>query len=241
MKGIAPFLAGICAAGLAGCEWPKLDPDPLALTASSPDPAAAPNCASCHPYPLPDVHHQFHVMGSSSNLHNVSLPSRNGPITCMDCHFHSIKHFTYAYPDSIWADADGNEHRSPAAEGDTLVRVDVYQRFKPFLANTRPETEGTALAASIDSQVIRAASTGALVQFMTDWAHNDQHEQLDFAPNNVTPPEKLTLAFRPEDLSCSSIACHNRPERLYRWASRERGLSGCPSLYGHDPTCGEPP
>jgi len=55
----------------------------------------------------------------------------------------------------------------------------------------------------------------------------------------VTAPESLATAYKPRDLSCSAITCHNTRAATYRFMDPRRGFSNCPSLDGMDPTCNE--
>ena len=238
MKGaflILPWLA--C---LVACDFPpRLSADSAALTGESPRAPVAADCSSCHQYPLHDVHHGYHLLSPNANHSNLGQDKLNGAMTCLDCHFNSIRHFSFPFYDSIWVDADGNEYHVRIDPSYRLARVDTRTRFRPVFALRNPRP-GESLATFIDTLVLDAMKNGKIVQWLTDFAHNDGKVEVVFAPNNVTSPELLATAYRPADLSCSAIECHGRPEAVYRWPSAERGLSGCPSVEGNDTSCGEP-
>lgn len=224
---------------LAACEFPpRLTPDVGVLVGNSIIPSKSPDCASCHAYPPPDVHHMFHLFGPNANFHVLDVSNLNGVVTCMDCHFNSVLHFSYIRLDSVWVDVNGNESLVRKNSTDRLARIQTYKRFKPMHSPADDSTLGVALANSLDSLIHKSAETGALLQWMTSRAHNNGKVEVAFPPNAVTDEAALTTAYHPQDFSCSSIACHT-VQGLYRWPNPARGLSACPSLLGGDTTCGE--
>jgi hypothetical protein len=206
----------------------------------------APNCAQCHAYPPKDILHQFHLTSYVVNRDGIANVALNGPVTCLDCHFKSVKHFSFAVSESTWVDTNGNEMPEPLDPSDELI-VKVYRKFHPLpYPGTLPGWSAAidtvhrdSLAKVLDTLVMREARIGRIIQWMTSVAHMDGSRSVNFAPNNVTDSSRLDSAFRPSELSCSSVACHNKSEVRYRWASPARGISGCPSLLGQDSTCGE--
>ena len=211
--------------------------DKLAMTGKSVAPADAPECASCHAYPPADLRHMFHLYGPNANTHVLEIPQLNGLVTCMDCHFTSIRHFSYGHQDTIWVDATGKESRIRLNPTYRMLRIETFQLFRPLNSRASNPAQGEALAIAIDSQMFRSNRKGELMQWITDRTHNNGKLEVSFPPNAVTHPESLATAFRPRDASCSAVACHSVPGR-YRWLNPEKGLSGCPSL--GDTTCLEP-
>lgn len=247
MKSSGPMRAGRRAAGAAAlslfcaCEpLPKLSADAAALGATAPSMAtAAPDCASCHAYPLHDVMHQYHLNADNVRIHTQDS-SLNNMVTCMDCHFRSIQSFSFAHPDTVWGDAQGNPvmQRSP---GDKVLEIHAYRGWRPLPHLPADTAQGRFLAAKIDSLISQYARIGKHAQWRTGWAHENGSVEVAFAPNDVNPADSLAAAYRPRDLSCSSIACHNSSSATYRFRDPIRGLPGCPSFGGNEPTCGETP
>jgi hypothetical protein len=236
--GLGPVLVTCLA--LAACDYkPKLSTQPalLAGPGASPVSMTGPSCSSCHTYPLHDVNHNYHLMSANVNRNNLGQPELNAVTTCLDCHFNSIRHFAYTHTDTTWMDSNGIELTGHTSPSDKVMKVDAYPRWRPVPYGIADTARGEALATEIDSLIFRRARVGEMVEWMTSWTHNDGVVDVEFAPNNVTQPEFLKTAYRPKDLSCSAMTCHNSRDRGYRWMSLRQGLSNCPSLDGHDPTC----
>ncbi len=234
------YLAILGCLVLAGCEIaPKLTTQSDLLTGSGSTPASqkGPSCNSCHSYPLHDVNHNYHLMSANVNRNNLGQPELNAVTTCMDCHFNSIRHFSYVHSDTTWMDSNGVELTGHAHASDKIMKTVSYPRWRPLPYATMDTTRKEALATEIDSLVFRQARMGEMVEWMTSWAHNNGVVDVAFAPNDITKPEFLVSAYRPKDLSCSTVTCHNQRDPGYRWMSPRLGLSNCPSLDGHDPTC----
>ncbi len=214
------------------------------LTGSDPDAArSAPNCAQCHAFPPHDIMHEFHLTSYVVQRDQIANLALNGPLTCMDCHFKTIRHFTYVVADSTWVDSNGNEIEGPTSPGDTLL-IDFYRRYHPLpypATGIATDTSNVdSLARALDTLIRRELQAGRLVQWMTSMAHLDGRREVEFPPNNLEDSALSSTAFRPYDLSCSAVACHNRSQLVYRFASPVRGISPCPSLLKSDTTCGDP-
>jgi hypothetical protein len=226
---------------LGACNpLPKLAPDNTALTARAPGTVpGAPDCASCHAYPLHDINHQYHLISANVNQNNLTFPQLNNVTTCMDCHFNSIQHFTFLHSDTTWFDSNGIEVFQHT-DKDT-AHVTTYQGWRPLPQFPVDTTRGRFLAQEIDSLIFRYARIPKHVPWRTGPLHDNGVVDVALAPNDVTSPASLATAYRPRDFSCSDVACHNRPAATYRFMDPSRGLSNCPSLLGNDPTCNEFP
>lgn len=234
--------AGMAALSLlAGCDGlPKLSADPAVLTATAPGAVpAAPDCASCHTYPLHDVNHQYHLISANVNRNNLGQPELNNVTTCLDCHYNSIQSFAFTHSDTVWGDANGNELLQHTSPTDIVLKTTTWRGWRPLPLMPVDTALGRFLAADIDSMIFRYARLGQMVQWRTGPAHDNGVVDVAFAPNDVTSPDSLATAYKPRDLSCSAIACHNTRAATYRFMSPRLGLSNCPSLDGNDPTCHE--
>jgi hypothetical protein len=219
---------------------PKLAPDTAALTASTPGAVpAAPDCASCHAYPLHDINHQYHLISANVNRNNLTFPQLNNVTTCMDCHFNSIRSFTFPHSDTVWFDSNGIEVFQHT-DKDT-PHVTVWRGWRPLPQFPVDTARGRFLAQDIDSLIFRYARQSKHVPWRTGRAHDNGVVDVAMAPNDVTSPDSLSTAYKPRDFSCSAVACHNQPAATYRFMDPSRGLSNCPSLNGADPTCNEFP
>jgi hypothetical protein len=178
-------------------------------------------------------------MSSTVNRDNMGQPELNGITTCMDCHFNSIRHFSFVHSDTVWGDSAGNEIMQHTLPSDKILKITNYPGYRP-LGNFAADTnQGRFLAEQVDSMIFQYARMGKMAQWRTGRMHDNGMVDVAFAPNDVTGPESLSTAFKPKDLSCSSITCHNSREATYRWMSPGTGNSNCPSLTGDDPTCFE--
>lgn len=226
---------------LAGCDiYPPVKPqDQL----NSPPPAAAlkegPSCASCHRYPLNDVHHAYHMSSINVNRDQFGDRHLNGMVTCMDCHYTSMQHFKFTGADTIWADSNGNEVVGHPHANDIVYWDTTYAMYRPLPYSPVDTSRGKALADELDTLMVREFAFSHLIEWMTGNTHNDGKVDVNFPPNNIVLPESLTTAFRPKDLSCSLVACHIVNDR-YRWMDQKKGIGQCPSLLGENPECYEP-
>ncbi|MDB5051765.1 MAG: hypothetical protein JWO30_4836 [Fibrobacteres bacterium] len=226
---------------LIACEGvPKLSADPALLASSEASTLPpSPDCASCHTYPLHDVNHNYHLMSANVNRNNLGQPELNNVTTCLDCHYNSIKHYRFVHSDTVWADSSGQELFQHTSPSDVALRIANYPGYRPIPVTGAADTSrGRFLAADIDSMIFRFARAGKMVQWRTAYAHDNGKVDVAFAPNDVTSPESLATAYKPRDLSCSAVTCHNTRSATYRWMSPRLGLGNCPSLDGNDPTCG---
>jgi hypothetical protein len=242
---IAAACLSLCLAwGLLGCDAvPGLSADPVLLASrETGNPPASPDCASCHTYPLHDVNHNYHLMSANVNRNNLGQPELNNVTTCMDCHFNSIRHFAYVHSDTVWEDINGVELMEHTSPTDKVRSVANYPGYRPIpTTGSADTTRGRFLAAEIDSLIFRYARAGQMVHWRTGYAHDNGSVDVAFPPNDVTSPDSLNAAYKPRDLSCSAITCHNTRSAVYRWMSPRTGFSNCPSLDGFDPTCNEIP
>lgn len=222
---------------LGGC-LKVLKPDVVGLTSAATTPASAPNCSGCHAYPLHDVNHYYHLLAINPMSLTAGEFKLNGRITCMDCHFESVAHFTFPFPETTWVDKDGFELPFKANPGDTIARITPHTRYHPVPADLQG---GPLTGAQVDTLMSEAARIGAVVSWLTGRKHMNGLADVAFPPNNLKGPDTSTRGYRPRDLSCSAIACHSAPEVSYRWASKIRGLGGCPTFAGTDTSCGEKP
>lgn len=225
---------------LCGCKsLPGIGVDPALASAQAAAPVPGPDCASCHAYPLHDVNHQYHLVASNVNRNNIGQPELNAVTTCMDCHFNSVRRFGYVHTDTTWMDSNGVELERRTSPSDRVMKTVSYPRWRPVPYPGGDTARGEGYAREIDSLIFRRARLGMVTEWMTDRAHFNGRVEIAFPPNDVTRPGALATAYRPSDLSCSSVTCHTTREARYRWEDLSRGLSNCPSLDGNDPTCDE--
>lgn len=234
------FALAVCAFA-SGCDLiPRYSPDPVLLASSgSGAPPAGPECSSCHSYPLHDGNHNYHLISANVNRNNLGQPGLNNVTTCLDCHFNSIKHFSYVHSDTFWTNAAGVDIMQHTEPTDKIKEIQDWPGFRPLGYAGADTTRGRFLAAEIDSMIFQYARVGKMVQWRTARAHDNGIVDVSFPPNDVTSPAVLASAYNPKDLSCSAIACHNNRAATYRWMSPRLGLGNCPSLTGDDPTCFE--
>jgi hypothetical protein len=232
---------------LAALSWlwacdtlPNLAPDTAALTASAPSMVPpSPDCASCHAYQAHDLLHQYHLVSANVNRDNLGRPKLNNVTTCMDCHFNSIRSFSFTRSDTIWRNSKGQEILQHTSLSDKILRISTSRSWRPLPQTPVDTARGRFLAEEIDSLIFRYARIGEMVQWRTGSAHEDGGGDVAFAPNDIQPPASPAASYRARDLSCSAIACHNSPSVSYRFMSPAKGISNCPSLAGNDPTCNE--
>lgn len=235
---LAAILASI---GFWGCNpFPPVNAQSeLNLVVNPALPRQAPDCAQCHKYPLNDVHHGYHIYSINVNRDQFGDPKLNAMVTCMDCHFTSIQHFQYTRHDTTWMDAEGNQITHKTLPTDQIMGIESYQLYRPMPYEPVDTTRGRALADDLDSNMVHVFDVGKILHWMTGSTHNDGKVDVNFPPNNIVIPGALDTAYRPSDLSCSLVACHQVDER-YRWVDPRKGLGQCPSLVGDNEHCFEP-
>ncbi len=204
------------------------------LTARSTGDAQTPSCASCHPYPLNDSNHLYHLFA-------VSPDKRfNGKITCLDCHNQSIRWRIGAIPDTVFTDSLNNystfDH--PVIPGvrsfaDTLrnyplVRIDTLRLHLPYDV---PKRSGSGNAAGTNAAVGGNDGSGdggghVIAEYMTALAHlnNTVDVEFDARISDTVRFKGQAAGFSPKEETCSAIACHPG-DKPYRWAAPSKGLS----------------
>ncbi|MEO6096939.1 MAG: hypothetical protein ABIW76_15185 [Fibrobacteria bacterium] len=231
----SPFLALLLALlglSVSGCIV-NLKPDQAALTANAsnaPATRSSPDCASCHAYPLHDVMHNYHLraLNPRATMQEKFVKERkNGVIICMDCHFGSLAHRNYMWYDTLWGvdpDIHDKANRLPT---DPIYRIDSTPGFLP-LTWELPGSEANSdrVMAMMDS----AADIGSVITWLTAQNHLNGTVDVEFSSSMVLDPARSRSAYRARDLSCSAIECHNAPKKTYRWASKNLGITGCPTL-----------
>ena len=199
-------LISIAALLIWGCDFnPRTD-----LKALTSQEQSGPNCAACHHYPPPDPNHALH-MG-----HAVTF-SKNGSISCRDCHSTSILGRPTLVFDSIFATFDSLGQpieRSGLANPDfqfirdwNLIRVDTLRQIRPI---EQPGSTKTA---------------GFLKQWMTGISHLNGIVDIQF-DSLVSDTSRFLgqpAAYHPDRQSCSAVQCH-RGGADYRWANPSKGL-----------------
>lgn len=214
---------------LAGCMV-SLKPDVAVLQSVSPAATTGPDCASCHGYPLNDVMHNYHLraLNPRSGMQAIfPYERKNGIIVCMDCHFGSVAHRSYTWYDTLWGVDPDLRNSADRLPGDPIYRIDSIPGFLPLPAGlSGPPATSDRVNALMDS----AADIGSVVSWLTSYRHMDGEIDIEFSPNIVLDTSLSLKAYRPRDMSCSSIECHNAPKKTYRWASKGLGIAGCPTL-----------
>jgi hypothetical protein len=205
--------AFLCAAGLSGCgEW---NGDAGDLTARSASAAQAPDCASCHGYPLKDRNHDYHLFkaGGSYDL--------NGEITCVDCHSRSIRWSAATLFDTVYEHPTGERWNTldhPNAGDKTtdgivirsmnLLEIDTLNRHVAAPAPARP------------------GATPLFQEYLTALAHLNGQVDVSFDGKNSTPGKfgGDSASYNPERETCSAVACHPGTTKVYSWGSVAKGL-----------------
>lgn len=231
-----PWLAWVLFA--MGCEpYPPVAKQEGLNTLTAPEAAkTGPNCAQCHTYPLRDVHHGYHLIAFNTQHVQVENHLLNGRITCLDCHFTSLSSLAFPALDTVWVDINGNDVESPELPTDRILRIDTFTQYRPIpyevaLAGTPQEK-----SRRIDSLAEHAAEMGEVLAWLTGSTHQNGKVEVNFPPNNAMYPDSAGAIYRPRDLSCSMVACHQNGDR-YRWADPSRGLGQCPSIDVGDTSC----
>lgn len=218
MKPISAFIRGggaLAACVLFACE--ALDQGDLNARATAAP--AGPNCASCHPYPLNDIHHAYHLFQADTLRITKNI---NGRITCLDCHSSSMASREHLLLDSIcidalkpsgWSSIDESADFRACMAGNPLARVDTIRQHRPVPLPARPGEEPV------------------LEEWMTSLAHLNNVVDVKFDPRVSDTLERPAGAlWDASSLTCSAVACHEHHGH-YRWASPSRGL---PGLHGHE-------
>jgi hypothetical protein len=198
-----------------------------------------PDCAQCHAYPLKDAHHVYHLLSFNAQHGQVQSPKLNGPITCMDCHFSSVSHFSFVGFDTLWVDAEGNPVDGPELPTDRILSINPMALHRPIPADSLLFGTPHQQANSLDKMNTKAISEGEVLAWLTGSTHQNNKVDVSFPPNNALYPESLSVMYRPKDLSCSMVACHQNSDR-YRWANPRAGTGSCPSLSEDDSACIQP-
>jgi hypothetical protein len=244
-RNASPLVAALCGLGiltLVGCDPERLLPegDSSLTSETGGRQGEQPSCTGCHAAIPSDVRHIFHLTSAVANRSNLRKPGLNGPITCLDCHFGSLAHFSFEHAETTWVNPLG-ETLLHVSEADTPYAVSVARAYRPLPAIPSDAPEGEILAREIDARSERLIKSGAVLEWLTEGQHFDHKAQVSFPPNNVRSPADPAQAYHPESFSCSAIACHSSVDAAYRWANPAKGRGGCPSWDGHDPACGEAP
>lgn len=226
------------AIAILACEpYPPLKPQTNLIALTAPEAApVGPDCAQCHTYPLRDVHHGYHLVAYNTQHVQLDNPLLNGHLTCLDCHFTSMASMAFPALDTIWVDADGNVVSAPELPTDRILRVDTFTRYRPIPYGVRLTGTAEERARRIDSLAGHAADIGEVLSWMTGLTHQNGKVEVSFPPNNSLYPDSVGALYRPQDLSCSMVACHQNGDR-YRWADPRKGLGQCPSLDLEDTAC----
>ncbi len=227
-KAATGIALSIFAAGIfTGCLKP-LQPDPAALNADSASPQPAPDCASCHAYPLHDVNHAYHLRALNPReavATKFIYERKNGIIVCMDCHFGSLAHKRYAWYDTLWGTAGDVRTTPDKLPSDPIYRIDSTPGYLPL-----PAVVGAAATSEqVNAMLEQAFEIGKVVPWLTGSKHMNGKVDVEFSSSLVPDSAQRLQAYHPQDISCSSVECHNAPKKKYRWASMNKALSGCPT------------
>jgi hypothetical protein len=201
-------LLGACV--LAACEG--LEHQDLTARASAPH--AGPSCASCHSYPLRDVHHNYHLLNADTLRITKNV---NGRITCLDCHNNAMVSRVHVILDSIcvdflkptgWSSVDEQVDFQFCITFNPLTRVDTIRQNRPAPAPARP------------------GDVPLLEEWMTGYAHMNGVVDVKFDPRvNHNEVGVAPAKWDPELLTCTTIACHEFHGE-YRWAAPSKGFNG---------------
>lgn len=146
----------LSALALAACDGVPGLQDKAGLTARGAVPSA-PSCAACHPYPLDDINHYYHLALQGNSF----VAGAEHPNTCLDCHFGALLHFSYA-------------------GGGTA-------RYRPLPAGRKADTaRGAGLAAEVDSLIRAYADRNERVPWRTGPAHLNGTVDIALSPEVAT-------------------------------------------------------
>jgi hypothetical protein len=201
----------ICFSGCNG--WVE---DPEGLTARSAAPAAGPDCASCHRYPLEDRNHDYHLFEAGGNR------DLNGKITCLDCHSQSVRSASVVLFDSLYETPEGEKYGTvefPNANDTTkgkpsfvirslpLVRIDTLFQNHPVALGDRP------------------GAKPLFQEYVTALAHMNRQVDVSFDARNSDTVRFLgqKASYNPAQETCSAVACHPG-DKPYSFGSVAKGL-----------------
>lgn len=175
----------IAAFGLAAC-LPSA-PAPSSAAAGSYR-AQAMGCVACHPYPLRDGVHRYHLSVAEGTK------TLNGPITCLDCHSRSVQGRETVFLDTIFINAFDLEKSSYDLPGAASIRILPILRIDTLRQN-RPIPIATP------------DSAGAMAEWMTARAHLDGRVEvaMDFRNGG-------TASYDIRAQTCSAVACHRNAD-----------------------------
>jgi hypothetical protein len=176
-------------------------------------------CDACHAYPLTDRNHDYHLATASASR------LLNGPITCLDCHTHSLRSQTVVLFDTVYQDTATGEKSftslHPAATDRnskgriirslTLIQVDTLRQNHPIAQPDRPGRQPL------------------FQEYVTSLAHLNGVVDVAFNPKNSDPAlyGGDSARFNPAQETCSAVACHPGGKD-YRWAAPQKGLPRLP-------------
>lgn len=175
----------IVSLGLAAC-LPSAPAQPGVAAGSSRTQAMG--CAVCHPYPLRDGVHRYHLDVAEG------IKSLNGPITCLDCHSRSVQGREAVFLDTIFINAFDLEKSSydlPDAASIRLLpilRIDTLRQNRPI-------------------PIAPPDSAGTMAEWMTARAHLDGRVQvaMDFRNGGAA-------SYDIRAQTCSAVACHRNAD-----------------------------
>jgi hypothetical protein len=182
------------------------------------------------------VHHGYHLIAFNTQHVQVENHLLNGHITCLDCHFTSLRSLAFPALDTVWVDANGNEVDAPELPTDRILRVDTFTQYRPIPYEVSLTGTAEEKSQRIDSLAEHAAEMGEVLAWLTGSTHQNGKIEINFPPNNALYPDSVGALYRPRDLSCSMVACHQNGDR-YRWADPSKGIGQCPSLDEKDTAC----
>lgn len=221
-KPLGLLLALLAAAVLAGC----LKKEELTARATGPAQVSGPSCSACHPYPLTDTNHTYHLFDAGI------VKKVNGFITCIDCHATALAFRTVSRPDSIFTDPIGNEWSSLDFPNDAeirkyaLTRVDTVVQDQPIPA---PVREGEKPL--YEEYVTSLAHMNGKVDVVFNPRVTDLNLYEDTSKYHGAKPE-----WMPEKETCSAVACHPAVDTPYwRFEDKAKGLRELVGLSGDVP------
>jgi len=173
------------ALGIAACLPSAPGPSGSAAGASR---ARSVGCAACHPYPLRDGVHRYHLSVAEGTK------GLNGPITCLDCHSRSVQGVETVFLDTIFINAFDLEKSSydlPDAASIRLLpilRIDTLRQNRPI-------------------PIAPPASAGAMAEWVTARAHLDGRVEVAMDFRNG---DSASYDIRAQ--TCSAVACHRNAD-----------------------------
>lgn len=155
-----------------------------------------------------DTNHVYHLLETDSSI------TSNRPITCLNCHAQSMASHDVTFLDTIYQDTNGNEFHAldfpddPELRTFRLLRVETLIKPRPVPMPPRPGPQPEML------------------EWVTALAHMNGVVDVEFDSTSIDTGRfhGARAVFRPEQQTCSSVACHPNPG-AYRWAAPSQGLS----------------